>query len=170
MNADAQHDGAGGDGLKDAALGIEAGRRREREDGEGSGNVHEGDERAGAEDCARQSTARIAHLFGHAGNQLEAGEREGDLRPEVDGVPIPRGTHVGERELRDRAVAQADQHGHAGEDQQRQIGADAARVLQPFADVEADDVEHHRDQKQGQRNPEQKRAVLRQRSAAAEEM
>jgi hypothetical protein len=57
-------------------------------------------------------------------------------------------------------VAQADERGYNAEDQEGQVGADAACVLQPFADVEADDVENHGDQKQGQRKPEQKTAIL----------
>ena len=93
---DAQRDRAHGNGVKDAALGIDAGGRRQCQNGEGAADVHERDERAGAEDRARQRPARIVHLFGHAGNELEAGERKCDLRPEVDRVPVPRRHHVRE--------------------------------------------------------------------------
>ena len=83
-----RRDGADGDGVEDAALRIEVGGGHEREDGEGSGNVDEGDEGAGGEDGAGQGAARVADFFAHGGDELEAGEGEGDLGPEIDGVPV----------------------------------------------------------------------------------
>ena len=67
-----QRDWTDGDGVEDAALRVEIACGHQREDGEGSGNVHERDQRAGAKDCARQSAARIAHLLAHGGNEFEA--------------------------------------------------------------------------------------------------
>jgi hypothetical protein len=48
-------------------------------------------------------------------------------------------------------VAQANQRGYANQHQQGHIGADAACILKPLADVEADDVQHHSYQKNGER-------------------
>ena len=107
--ADPQDNRAQGNGVKDAALRIEIGSRHKRQNGERAGNVHEGDERAGAEDGAGQGAARIAHFFAHGGDQFEAGEGEGDLRPEIDRVPVPRGHHVAEREVGRGAMTQANQ-------------------------------------------------------------
>ncbi len=148
--ADLECDRTDGDGVEDAALRIDVGGGDESQDGERSDDVHEGDERAGAEDGAGQGAARIADLFAHGGDQFEAGEGEGDLRPEVDRVPVPCGQHVGDGEVGGGAMAESrrvpamhDQH------DERHVGADAAGVLQPLADVEADDVEDHGDQEQG---------------------
>ena len=58
-----QRDRAHGDGVKDAALGIDVGGGNQRQHGEGSGNVHESDQGACAEDRARQRAARIAHFL-----------------------------------------------------------------------------------------------------------
>ena len=107
QKAHTQRHGAHGDRVKDAALRIEIGSGHQRENGERARNVHERDERAGAEDSARQRAARIVHFLAHGGNQFEAGESKGDLRPEIDRIPVPRGHHVGQGEMRGGAVAQA---------------------------------------------------------------
>ena len=54
--------------------------------------------------------------------------------------------------MRCRAVAEANDDGDSGKHEQRHIGSDAARVLKPFADVEADDVENHGDEQQTERD------------------
>ena len=167
QEAELERDGAKGNGVEDAALGVEVGGGHQGENGEGADDIHEGDERAGAEDGARQGAARIADFLAHGGDEFEAGEGEGDLRPEVDRVPVPRGHHVAEREVGCRAVVKIDDGGDAGEHEERHIGSHAAGILEPFADVEADDVQDHGDQKHGQRDGEQKGAVLRQSGAAA---
>ena len=105
--ANAQSDGADRDGAEDAALRIDVAGRHQGENGECAADVHEGDERPCAEDGARQGAARIAHFFTHCRNQFKAGEGECDLRPEIDRVPIPRGHHVVQREMRGGAVAKS---------------------------------------------------------------
>ncbi len=69
--------------------------------------------------------------------------------------------------MRCGAMAEANDYGDGGKHDQRHIGADAACVLKPFADVEADDVEDHGHQQQAERNRQEECAVLGQRDAAA---
>ena len=141
-----QRDRSNGDGVKHAALGIQIGGGHEGENGKRSDDVHEGDERAGAEDGSRQRAARIVHLFAHGRDQFEPGECKRDLRPEIDRVPVPRGQHVGDSEMGRRAVPTGNDRSNAHQHQQRHIGSHAARILQPFADVQPDDVQHHSNQ------------------------
>jgi hypothetical protein len=72
QEADAQRDRADGDGVKDAALRIEAGGGHQPENRKRAGDVHERDERARAEHGAGQRAARVAHLFAHGGDQVRA--------------------------------------------------------------------------------------------------
>jgi len=64
-------------------------------------------------------------------------------------------------------MTQADHNRHAGQDHQRQVRADSARILQPLADVQADNVQHHRGEKHCHGYPEQKCAVLCERCSVA---
>ena len=165
--SDTQRNRADGDGLKDAALGVDVGGGSECQDGKGSSDIHESDEGACTEDRAGQSTARVVDLFAHGRDELEAGKCKGDLRPEVHCVPVPRGHHVGQGEMRDGAVARANYDCHDDQNQQGRIGSYATGVLQPFADVKADDVERDGENQQCERDPEQERSVLSEGCAVA---
>jgi hypothetical protein len=167
--AEAQGDGADGNGVEDAGLGIDVVGGDEGENGEGANDVHESDERARAEDRAGQRAAGIVDLFAHGGDKFKAGEGEGDLRPEVDGVPVPCGKHVGAGEVGGGAVAEHDEASYGDKHEQRDVSADAAGVLEPLADVETDDVEEHGNGKQGERDSDQEGAVLSERRAARTE-
>ncbi len=67
--------------------------------------------------------------------------------------------------MRGGAVAPNHKRGNAHQHHQGHIGSNAARVLQPLADVQPDDVQNHGDKENGKRDGEQKSPVLRQRGA-----
>ena len=92
----------------------------------------------------RKSAARVFDFFAHHGRHFESGEGEGELRPEIHCVPIPVRDQAGQREVRPRSMAKPDEERDRQKDQQRKVGADATRVLQPLADVQAHDVENDR--------------------------
>ena len=79
QEAELQRVRSNGNGVKDAALGIEIGGRHQRENGEGSSDVHQSNQRSCAKDGPRQRPPRITNLFAHGGNEFQAGEGEGDL-------------------------------------------------------------------------------------------
>ena len=133
-------------------MGIDSVGGDESEDCDGSDDVHEGDERTGAKDGAWEGSSGVADFFAHGGDEFEAGEGKGDLRPEVDGVPIPGGHHVGGGEVGGGTVAEADYGGDADEDYKWDVGADAAGVLEPLTDIEADDVEDYGDYEERERD------------------
>src|ERR1019366_5008284 len=58
-----------------------------------------------------------------------------------------------------RAVAEGDRGADDEQNQKRNVGADASGVLQPLADVEANDVQPNGDQQQSHRDPELEGAV-----------
>ena len=153
--------------MKDAALWVNVGGGHQRENGKGADDVHQGNQRPSAKDGPRQRPARIAHFFAHGRDKLQSSEGEGDLRPEVDRVPVPCGQHVLDGEVRRRAVPETNDRGNNGQHHQGNIRADAARILQPLADVQPHDVQHHGHQKHGQRDGQQKRPILRERGAAS---
>src|SRR6202034_2588989 len=98
--------------------------------------------------------------------EFEAGEGKGDLRPEIDGVPVPRRQHVADGEVRDGSVAPREECAERDEDGKRQEGADSACVLQPLADVEADDVQPDGDEEKAERDFDLERSILREDGAA----
>ena len=152
--------------MKHAAGGLDLLRGNQREHRKGADDVDDGDQHSGGEHCTRESFARIANLIAHGGDQLKPGKGEGDLRPEIDGIEIPVRHHVGNREVRDGTVAHINKGCDGGKHQQRNVGGDAARVLQPLADVQADDIQDHCDGQQNERAGKQKCSVLRECGAA----
>ena len=56
--------------------------------------------------------------------------------------------------------------GNADKHEQGDVGSDAAGILEPLADVEADDVEHDGHQKDAEGNGELEGSVLRESRAA----
>ena len=66
-------------------------------------------------------------------------------------------------------VVEGDDGRDDDEDEKRDVGADSACVLEPFADVEADDVEADGDDEQAEGDFEEKGTVLREGGAARSE-
>ncbi len=145
--------------------------RQQRKNRKCAGDVHQCNQCSGAEYRTRKRTPRITHLFAHRGDKLKPSESKRDLRPEVHRVPVPRRHHVLHGKVRRRAVLEHDDHRYEAKYHERQIRADAAGILQPLADIQANDVEDHRNQEQSQRNAEQKRPILGElRSTAANDV
>ncbi len=133
--SDPQHRGAHGDRLKHPALWVHLHIRNQRQHGERADNVNRRNQGSRAENGARQRPPRVADFRAHRRNEFESGEGKHDLRPEIHRVPIPVRHHVCEREVRQRALLKPQSPGYSHKNEQRQIGAHAACVLQPFPHV-----------------------------------
>ena len=64
--------------------------------------------------------------------------------------------------MRHRTVFEVNQQGHTDQHQEREIRADAAGILQPLSNIQANDIEEYRHDQQHKRNGQKKCLVLRQ--------
>ena len=116
-------------------------------------HVDHHDADAGEQHAAAQRCGRVVDLPAQRRGQLQPRVREGHRRKQVDGLKIHVGRHqAGGREARRAAVRHHHPRGEKDEDQRRHPGAESAHVLQPLADVQADDVQGHGDPQADQRD------------------
>src|SRR6202034_797736 len=85
--------------------------------------------------------AWIFDLFSHEGGSFGAAEGEGQHRPEDYVVEVSAGLHRVQRELSGGAVTMPGNQSHYDDDADGDPHSECAHIMQPLADVEADDVQ-----------------------------
>ena len=108
-----QHHGTDGNCMKNAAGYRYLTRRHEHQHRQRPSNVHRGNQHTRRVHRTRQSSLRIAHFATHRRNQFQPGKGKGNLRPEIDRVPVPCRHHVVQAEVRHRPLAQPEQTRYA---------------------------------------------------------
>ena len=158
QEAELERDRSDGNGVKDAALGIDIGWR------------------ARATRIAKVPAMYIRAISAPAPKtargSVRRGSRTSSLMAETSSRPVKAKAicdqkltvsqfHVGIMLAMVKCVAEpcreADDRRDADQHQQGHIGAHAAGILQPLADVQADDIQHHSDQKHRQRDRQAER-------------
>ena len=165
QRTDLQRDRTHGNRVKHAAGGGYLRRRNQCHHRDRRHDVHPGNQHSRCVHRSRQRFLGVAHFLAHRGNKLQPAKRKCNLRPEVHGIPIPDRQHVSGREVRGRAMLHPQNCCDAQQRQQRQIRRHAARILQPFADVQSDDIQSDRHHEHAYRHAKQEHPVLRKRRA-----
>src|SRR5207237_2147961 len=99
------------------------------------------------------SLARVRRLVAIGEYQLQSGEVEGEIGPKIYRVEIPDWQRRAPSEVAHTPASVRQIRRHSYQHQQRNISGTAARILQPFANVQPNNVEHYRGRQQSQRGP-----------------
>ena len=140
--------GSLGDRLYQALQTADFRGRQRQQHTDGSDDVTECYGESTKEQGQRNGAARVLDFFRHERRGFASAESESQYRPEDDVVQAHAGRHGVNRERRCRSKAVIGEQAHANNNQNRNPHGKRADVMQPFADVESDDVQQRAAHKQ----------------------